>query len=506
MRFVAQTPVRNACVQTFIESYQRLRFPVEFDGQRIVAGWDEETGEGEKKRRVAYDAEVDLLGGEIAIYALDKRRKKVCRSRLSAFDLQLFQAIIMRGKRKVYLTTTKCLGPVCLVPVHYGGYPALAVANRDEKLVELKPSYAVEDRVYFADARADLAPPPPEEDFDEKAVRLAAEGLAKYGAEAGALAILPYVQVHAIKRYVPVVVGPMRSGKTIALNYILSAWPQPKKYISMPTAPSLRDALVRYHVAADDVGEDPERPFSWRLVIPYFERGTITRINPSNMREKSYIMRGALVIGTNAPSDDVRSVQDRLRYFHLRIPPGTEAEPSPALSWLTYNPYLYLAPPPWLSAIDAAVAMLFGVEPPPPPKHDPMNEPYNAFIYQLYRRLAKIRAEHDPCNSPYAKLIDGRQYVALKLAFENPLYSDRRVVVSESLTIRDVKSVTRTRSQSTMRYSVTEAKQILEHFAVPAEVRLLGKNYYILIECERAEEVFTALRSIVASNISDTAI
>jgi hypothetical protein len=57
-----------------------------------------------------------------------------------------------------------------------------------------------------------------------------------------------------------------------------------------------------------------------------------------------------------------------------------------------------------------------------------------------------------------------------------------------------------------MRYSVTEAKQILEHFAVPAEVRLLGKNYYILIECERAEEVFTALRSIVASNISDTAI
>jgi len=142
----------------------------------------------------------------------------------------------------------------------------------------------------------------------------------------------------------------------------------------------------------------------------------------------------------------------------------------------------------------------------PQPKHDPMNEPYNAFIYQLYRRLAKIRAEHDLCNSPYAKLIDGRQYVALKLAFENPLYSDRRVTVSESLTIRDVKSVTRTRSRLTMRYSVTEAKQILEHFAVPAEVRLLGKNYYILIECERAEEVFTALRSIVASNISDTAI
>jgi len=152
------------------------------------------------------------------------------------------------------------------------------------------------------------------------------------------------------------------------------------------------------------------------------------------------------------------------------------------------------------------VAMLFGVEPPPPPKHDPMNEPYNAFIYQLYRRLAKIRAEHDLCNSPYAKLIDGRQYVALKLAFENPLYSDRRVTVSESLTIRDVKSVTRTRSRSAMRYSVTEAKQILEHFAVPAEVRLLNKNYYILIECERAEEVFTALKSVVASNISDTEI
>ena len=131
------------------------------------------------------------------------------------------------------------------------------------------------------------------------------------------------------------------------------------------------------------------------------------------------------------------------------------------------------------------------------PKHDPMNEPYNAFIYQLYRRLAKIRAEHDPCNSPRTKIIGDKQYIAFTLSkFKKPLYSDRRMALSKSITMRNA------RGQSTMRYSVTEAKQILEHFSIPAEVRLLGKNYYILIECERAEEVFTALRSIVASNIA----
>ena len=148
--------------------------------------------------------------------------------------------------------------------------------------------------------------------------------------------------------------------------------------------------------------------------------------------------------------------------------------------------------------IDAETAAPSGAE---PPQHDPMNEPYNAFIYQLYRRLAKIRAEHDPCNSPRAKIIGDKQYIAFNLyKLKKPLYSDRRMAVSEPITMREA------RSRLTVRYSVAEAKQILEHFAVPAEVRLLGKNYYILIECERVEEVFTALRSIVASNISDTTI
>lgn len=508
MRIVVETPVKNRCVQQFIEVYRRLAPPLEIDGKNIYATWDDWDTEGQNK--ILYEAEVDLANGTILMYYYDgKKKRKLCKSRISTFDTQFFQNLMYPGKKKVYLRHTKCVTDnLCLVPVHYGGYPALAVAMKDEKLVRLVPSWIIGDRVYFADTNVDLSPPPPEVEYNEEELKKAVQEVAKYGADVGVLALLPYIQMHAVKRYVPVVVGPMRTGKTNTMNYIYSAWPQPKKYVSTPSTASLRDSLVRSHVVADDVGEDPERPFNWRIVIPYFERGAISRLRVQTMHEVTYILHGALVMATNAPSDDIRSVQDRIRYIHgYKVPPGAETEPHPQFSWLTFNPFLFTALPPWLSAIDAAMALLFSEPPPPQPQHELLNEPYMAFVTQLYYKLARLYAISDnPCGDPEKgqppsknfKIVGERGYIVFQLKnFENPMYRDKRVTITRSVTLRDVKTVTTSISRTSMHYSVTEAKLIIEHFNLPVEILLFEKNYYVAIPCEKLEETFIRLKTIV---------
>jgi hypothetical protein len=509
MRIVAETPVKNQCVQQFIEAYRRLAPPLQIDGKNIYATWEDWDAEGQNKMQ--YEAEVDLASNTILIYYYDgKRKKKLCKSRISTFDAQFFQGLMYPGKKKMYLRHTKCItDSLCLVPVHYGGYPALAVAMREERLVRLVPSWTIGDTVYFADTNVDLSPPLPEVEYNEEELKKAVQEVAKYGTDVGVLSLLPYIQMHAAKRYVPVIVGPMRTGKTNTLMYIYSAWPQPKKYVSTPSTASLRDSLVRSHVAADDVGEDPERPFNWRLVIPYFERGVVTRLKTQTMREVAYVLHGALVIATNAPSDDIRSVQDRIRYIRGdRVPPGAETEPPPQLSWLAFNPFLFTALPPWLSAIDAAMALLFGEPPPPQSQHDLMNEPYIAFATQLYYKLARLYAVSDnPCGDPergqppskYFKTVGERGYIVFQLKnFENPMYRDRRVTITRSITLRDVKTVTTSISRTSVHYSVTETRLIIERFNLPIEILLLGKrDYYIAIPCEKLEEVYMQLKTIV---------
>lgn len=508
MRIVVETPVKNRCVQQFIEVYRRLAPPLEIDGKNIYATWDDWDTEGQNK--ILYEAEVDLANGTILMYYYDgKKKRKLCKSRISTFDTQFFQNLMYPGKKKVYLRHTKCVTDnLCLVPVHYGGYPALAVAMKDEKLVRLVPSWIIGDRVYFADTNVDLSPPPPEVEYNEEELKKAVQEVAKYGADVGVLALLPYIQMHAVKRYVPVVVGPMRTGKTNTMFYIYSAWPQPKKYVSTPSTASLRDSLVRSHVVADDVGEDPERPFNWRIVIPYFERGAISRLRVQTMHEVTYILHGALVMATNAPSDDIRSVQDRIRYIHgYKVPPGAETEPHPQFSWLTFNPFLFTALPPWLSAIDAAMALLFSEPPPPQPQHELLNEPYMAFVTQLYYKLARLYAISDnPCGDPEKgqppsknfKIVGERGYIVFQLKnFENPMYRDKRVTITRSVTLRDVKTVTTSISRTSMHYSVTEAKLIIEHFNLPVEIQLFEKNYYVAIPCEKLEETFIRLKTIV---------
>jgi len=508
MRIVAETPVKNQCVQQFIEAYRRLAPPLQIDGKSIYAAWEDWSEDD--KNKIQYEAEVDLANNSILIYYYDgKRKRKLCKSRISTFELNFFQSLMYPGKKKVYLRHTKCVADsLCLVPVHYGGYPALAVAMREEKLVRLVPSWTIGDTVYFADTNVDLSPPLPEVEYREEELKKAVQETAKYGADVGVLALLPYMQMHAAKRYVPVIVGPMRTGKTNTLMYIYSAWPQPKKYVSTPSTASLRDSLVRSHVAADDVGEDPERPFNWRIVIPYFERGVVPRLRVQTMREVTYVLHGALIIATNAPSDDIRSVQDRIRYIHGdRVPPGAETEPHPQLSWLAFNPFLFTALPPWLSAIDAAMALLFGESPPPQPRHDLMNEPYMAFATQLYYKLARLYAvSGNPCGDPergqpaskYFKVVGGRGYVLFQLKnFENPMYRDRRVTITKSVTLRDVRTVTTSISRTSMHYSVTEARLIIERFNLPIEILLFEKNHYIAIPCEKLEETYMQLKTIV---------
>jgi len=509
MRIVAETQVKNQCVQHFIDAYRRLAPPLQIDGQRIYVAWEDWDTDGQNK--IQYESEVDLANSTILIYYYDGRRKKrkLCKSRISTFDSQFFQGLMYPGKKKVYLRYTKCItDSFCLVPIHYGGYPALAVAMRDEKLVRLVPSWTVLDTVYFADTNVDLSPPLPEVEYSEEELKKAVQDVARYGAEIGVLALLPYIQMHATKRYVPVVVGPMRTGKTNTLMYIYSAWPQPKRYISTPSTAALRDSLMRSHVVADDIGEDLGRYFDWRIVIPYFERGTITRLKTQTMREVAYILHGALVMATNAPRDDIRSVSNRIRYIHGdRVPPGAETESHPQLSWLAFNPFIYMAQPPWLSAIDAATSLLFNNPPPSQPQHNPLDEPYMAFAAQLYSKLARLYAIHsNPCGDPesgespsrHFKTFEERGYITFRLeTFENPMYRNKTVTVAKSVTLRDTKTVTRSISRTSEHYSVTEVRLIIDYFNLPIEILWKGNHYYVAIPCEKLEEVYTRLKTIV---------
>ena len=508
MRIVAETPVKNQCVQQFIEAYRRLAPPLQIDGKNIYATWEDWSEDD--KNKIQYEAEVDLANNSILIYYYDgKKKKKLCKSRISTFDAQFFQGLMYPGKKKVYLRHTKCVADsLCLVPIHYGGYPALAVAMRDEKLVRLVTCWTIGDTVYFADTNVDLSPPLPEVEYSEEELKKAVQEVAKYGADIGVLALLPYIQMHASKRYVPVVVGPMRTGKTNTLMYIYSAWPQPKRYISTPSTAALRDSLMRSHVVADDIGEDLGRYFDWRIVIPYFERGTITRLKTQTMREVAYILHGALVMATNAPRDDIRSVTNRIRYIHGdRVPPGSETESHPQLSWLAFNPFLYMAQPPWLSAIDTAASLLFGDPPPPQSQHNPLDEPYMAFAAQLYSKLAKLYAIYNnPCGDPesgespsrHFKTFEERGYITFRLeTFENPMYRNKTVTVSKSVTLRDTKTITRSISHTSEYYSVTEARLIINYFGLPIEILWKGNHYYIAIPCEKLEEVYTRLKTIV---------
>jgi hypothetical protein len=430
--------------------------------------------------------------------------------------------------------------------MYVGMRPYVVVVDRKGGTVRHMPSFDAGDAVYMAAPNASLGVLPPAGsrlDTEERERLLAVIAkIAEYGPEVTALSLLPYLQPHARKRHVPVLVGPMRGGKTVTATFAFSHWPNPKYFTSMASFAGLRNMLALHHVLADDVGEDPNTMFTWRLVIPYFERAGVPRGSPLDPRRYTTVyMRGALLISTNNPADDIRSVQDRVRYFHppekvVRERPS--GEPYPELAWLAVCPLLFKLLPPWFSALDEGYASLLDIgqslgvwpqdlRPLDPPNFEPNDDPLRAFLYQLYTKLKRLvrrtedllretyrgdaqldeegwakKMEDAICNTP--RHVKWRQrgrgkayYVTFTLdKFRNPLY--RGVEYTESVAVRvgrdsSSSGVTVTRRAAT--YSVSHARQILRATGLDAHfsVMLFGSHYYVAVPCGRVLEALAAL-------------
>lgn len=538
------------CAAKFLDAHRRIKFPLHYDGERVTATWtDCEEGDPECKKTLQYSAEVDLIRGTIAIYVYDKRKKKYCRGSLSPSDVETIMSVVV-GRKAVRLIshTVRVSEDVFVIPMYVGARPTVAVYSRKEGAIRWATSFDAGDAVYMAAPNASLGVLPSVlEDrlTSETLQRLAKiiERIGRYGPDVTVLSLLPYLHPHSRKRHVPVLVGPMRGGKTVTASFAFDHWPGPKYFTSMTSFAGLRNMLSLHHVLADDVGEDPNTMFTWRIVIPYFERAGVPRGNPLDPKRYTTVyMRGALLVSTNNPADDIRSVQDRVRYFYpseriVRERPS--GEPYPELAWLAVCPALFKVLPPWFSALDEGYASLLDIgqrlkiwqqdlRPPDPPRFEPNDDPLRAFLYQLYMKLVRLvrRAEdslrevyrgdaqlseeewarrvEDAVCSPPSRHVKWRQrgrdkvyYVTFTLDnFRNPLY--RSVEYTESVAVRvgrDTSSsgVTVTRRAAT--YSVSHARQILRVAGLDAHfsVMLFGTHYYVAVRCGRVLEALAAL-------------
>lgn len=124
------------------------------------------------------------------------------------------------------------------------------------------------------------------------------------------LAALPYVHPHVARRRIPVITGPMRSGKTTTAEKIIELWPEPKYKMSIPSTASLRNTISKYHIFADDIGEN--RQFDWTLLIGYHDRTSIARVSPETLNLRVFYLAGALLAATNFYTINLKSVGDRI--------------------------------------------------------------------------------------------------------------------------------------------------------------------------------------------------
>jgi hypothetical protein len=536
------------CAARFIDAHRRLGFQLKYDGERIVASWvDCEEGDPECRKKLQYSAEADLVRGTVVIYVYDRRKRKLCKSSLLPPDINALTTLAV-GKRAVRFVdhTQRVTDDIYVVPVYVGMRPYVVVVDRKGGAVRHAPSFDAGDAVYMAAPSASLGVLPPAGSrlgTEERERLLAAIAkIARYGPEVTLLSLLPYLHPHARKRHVPVLVGPMREGKTETAHFAFSHWPQPKHTSSVPSSAGLRNMLALHHVFADDTGEDPDVRFSWRIVIPYFDRHGIPRGSPLNPRQYVMVyMRGALLVATNNPADDIRSVQDRVRYFYppervVREKPA--GEPYPELAWLAACPALLKLLPPWFSALDEGYANLLdigqslGIWPPDlrpldPPKFEPHDDPFRAFLYQLYTKLTRLVRQAEDflrdayrgdaqlseeewrerladaiCNMP--RHVKWRQrgkskvhYAIFKLnSFRNPLY--RSVEYAESVAVRvskDTSSSGVTVTRRAAAYSASHARQILRVAGLDAyfSVMMFGTNHYVAVPCGRVLEALKRL-------------
>lgn len=399
-----------------------------------------------------------------------------------------------------YLTSAKAVGDWVLVPGWCKNSPFIFAYKPAERLYTVASYFQAGDVTYMAAPGASMWCPPTQEAPMDKIFSGFTDFVYKYGVTKTVIALLPWLNAIFEKRYVPIILGPMRSGKTSLARALTATWPQlSTRYVSLASTASVRNLLATRHVVADDVDEGVTK-FDWTLIVAYFDRNAITRVSPDNLQLREFYLRGAFLMATNNPDLSLASISDRVmlidatKFINGGVPPPpVEAPVDPG--WLIAPILKFTIPSTLYSAIGYIRAIAAELND-PAKTLEPLKlymkdlDPEVIFLAQLRRILSKTRAEG--CRGARVRIINNEFYVAIRPErMYHPVstgYVD--FSFSEGVT-NNAPMASQSVHVARKAYNIGQARWYLERHGIPYR----SDYKYIYIKCDDIDKIIESLEA-----------
>ena len=476
------------CIGDLAREYAQGNITYTIDGDFIFA----DAKEGEAKK--SWD--INLATWVVA--KTEGKRKYKCR--MNNNELVWVMTFLAKTPiaNAVEINAAKVVGNTAIIPAWCGNTPVVMTADISQWTISLG-TYAAVGGTYYSPGRyASLYCPPTTPLDNPREVRKAVTGMVStYGTSLTTLAILPYINPIFQKRYVPLVLGRMRSGKTSILQAIRTLWPSNTIQVSSPTTASVRNLLVSHHVIADDVAESVNTPFDYTLIVAYFDRNEIPRVRTSDLKVTSYPLRGSLVMATNNPQISLTSISDRVIIVDVDkvkatvgLPVSIKADIEPA--WFILSP-LFLGVPTTLFSYMAglradATDVKSQIDEPTKIVLDNM-DPMVYFYRWLYYRLARLRA--NDCRGRGVKVIENEYWASFDVRYiPHPSVGDTvSVTVSRTLSASD-SEYSVSFGTARQKYGVMQVRFYLERLNIPYR----SQGNVFMVPCSRIDDIIEVLR------------
>ncbi|AAU25951.1 hypothetical protein TTSV1_gp01 [Thermoproteus tenax spherical virus 1] len=403
------------------------------------------------------------------------------------------------------LKYTKCVEGECIIPLwSYDDREPMVVVVSDEdvpKPIHSGKTYVKDGYLYVADYYyASLVQLPVYDgncDIEKIKEAIKENWILTY------LAAMPYILPHMPKRHIPVVMGPMRSGKTTLLDSL--DWDGLR--IVGSTA-AVRNLLGFHHVLADDAAEDLTIKFEFiGLLNSYFDRAPLMRVSPNSPNKTLYFpLRGALAIATNNPQIMLRSTLDRIAVVYapkvLRQRLKIDGE---LLSCLAYMPrigpiYLQSFKEFWGMGHENTVLTNAVVE--GSSMLDLAGDPWLSVLRWLWRELYKIRSEHGWEGAPpqYKLDIKGKDHICIPIPKLVSPIADYTVNVSASIHKDDKVSTTKSISYNAFPIRTPQIELVLRGMDLPAFIHRGRTKYYVCTD--DPEALYQMISNILKEPVS----
>lgn len=478
------------CISEFIEYFSNREW-VDSDMVRVI-----KFGVSIDKRDCS--CVVDLFTLEFICKCGDK---KVVDCSLHEYQNVVFRYVLNRTTIRE-INYTQCWGDknssLCLVPVYIYNKPTVIAIRRHNgyiEKVELVPFFQIEGTLYVVGKYASMLG---RVDYLEyKHVSISKLSDLRY-----VLAALPYILPHFSRRKVPVIIGPMRSGKTTTALELLSYWPEPKMALNASSFASIRNALQVSHVLNDDYGESPNVVTDWSIVIGYHDRTGVARVLPNSLKTRYFCPRGTLLVTTNNFTPKTSNILDRVRLIPVDLIKSNERyDLEELVSWVLI-PHVPISED--LSTSVAGAEDVFVHVPTVARDTDLAVDPWSHVYNTLLKMLYHYRATGSTRN---IKVIDGEEHLCKRLeTFNNPLAPEGTLSVSRSRDLAtNAITVTNTTSVPKMSYSPAFMRQILEKTYYFKLVKDVFNHYMVCVKLEDIDRAVTILEGLVQKTYKGTA-